>query len=274
MNLALYQRLGKVVKMKKYSGYLLDLDGTMYAGTEVIEGAREFIAYLANNNLPYLFVTNNASKRPDEVAEKLSKMGFVAHADNVVTSAMATASYIADEKPGATVYIIGGTGIRQALEDEGLVIKEEEHVDYVVIGLDVDINYEKLSIACLAVRNGAKFISTNPDTSIPTERGFLPGNGALTSVITVSTGVEPKFIGKPMPTIMNKAVEMIGLDKSELVMIGDLYMTDIMSGINSDIDTLHVQTGVSTYEQVMAEAVPPTYSVKNLLEVIDMYEGE
>lgn len=260
--------------MKKYSGYLLDLDGTMYAGTDVIEGAAEFIQYLADHNLPYLFVTNNASKRPDEVAEKLSGLGILARPENVVTSAMATASYIADEQPGATVYVIGGTGIRQALKDEGLVIKEDTHVDYVVIGLDVDINYEKLSIACLAVRNGAKFISTNPDTSIPTERGFLPGNGALTSVITVSTGVEPLFIGKPMPTIMNKAVEMIGLDKSELVMIGDLYMTDIMSGINSGIDTLHVQTGVSSYDQVMAEAVQPTYSVKNLLEVIDIYEGK
>ncbi|UBH16001.1 TIGR01457 family HAD-type hydrolase [Macrococcus armenti] len=258
--------------MKKYRGYLLDLDGTMYAGTRVIEGAKEFIEYLSNHNLPYLFVTNNASKRPDEVAEKLTQMGFVATADNVVTSAMATASYIAAESPGATVYVIGGTGIRQALTDEGLVIKDSEHVDYVVIGLDVDINYEKLSTACLAVRNGAKFISTNPDTSIPTERGFLPGNGALTSVITVSTGVEPKFIGKPMETIMNKAVDIIKLPKEEIVMIGDLYMTDIMSGINAGIDTLHVQTGVSTYEQVMAEQVPPTYSVKNLMEVINLYE--
>ncbi|UOB21103.1 TIGR01457 family HAD-type hydrolase [Macrococcus armenti] len=258
--------------MKKYRGYLLDLDGTMYAGTRVIEGAKEFIEYLSNHNLPYLFVTNNASKRPDEVAEKLTQMGFVATADNVVTSAMATASYIAAESPGATVYVVGGTGIRQALMDEGLVIKDSEHVDYVVIGLDVDINYEKLSTACLAVRNGAKFISTNPDTSIPTERGFLPGNGALTSVITVSTGVQPKFIGKPMETIMNKAVDIIKLPKEEIVMIGDLYMTDIMSGINAGIDTLHVQTGVSTYEQVMAEQVPPTYSVKNLMEVIKLYE--
>ncbi|UBH09239.1 TIGR01457 family HAD-type hydrolase [Macrococcus armenti] len=258
--------------MKKYRGYLLDLDGTMYAGTRVIEGAKEFIEYLSNHNLPYLFVTNNASKRPDEVAEKLTQMGFVATADNVVTSAMATASYIAAESPGATVYVIGGTGIRQALMDEELVIKDSEHVDYVVIGLDVDINYEKLSTACLAVRNGAKFISTNPDTSIPTERGFLPGNGALTSVITVSTGVQPKFIGKPMETIMNKAVDIIKLPKEEIVMIGDLYMTDIMSGINAGIDTLHVQTGVSTYEQVMVEQVPPTYSVKNLMEVINLYE--
>ncbi len=259
-------------KLKKYKGYLLDLDGTMYAGTRVIEGAKEFIEYLSNNNLPYLFVTNNASKRPDEVAEKLTDMGFIATPDNVVTSAMATASYIAEEHPGASVYVIGGTGIRQALQDEQLVITDDIHVDYVVIGLDVDINYEKLSKACLAVRNGARFISTNPDTSIPTERGFLPGNGALTSVVSVSTGIEPKFIGKPMETIMNKAVDMIQLPKEELIMIGDLYMTDIMSGINAGIDTLHVQTGVSTYEQVMAEQVPPTHSVKNLLDVIRIYE--
>lgn len=246
----------------------------MYAGTRVIEGAKEFIEYLSNNNLPYLFVTNNASKRPDEVAEKLTNMGFIATADNVVTSAMATASYIAEEHPGASVYVIGGTGIRQALQDEQLVITDDIHVDYVVIGLDVDINYEKLSKACLAVRNGARFISTNPDTSIPTERGFLPGNGALTSVVSVSTGIAPKFIGKPMETIMNKAVDMMQLPKEELVMIGDLYMTDIMSGINAGIDTLHVQTGVSTYEQVMAEQVPPTHSVKNLLDIIRIYEND
>lgn len=258
--------------MKQYKGYLLDLDGTMYAGTKVVDGAREFIDYLSEHKIPYLFVTNNASKTPEEVSDKLLGMGFKTTSQHVVTSAMATAMYIRDESPGASVYVIGGTGIRQALKDEGLVVKDDTDVDYVVIGLDVEINYEKLSIACLAVRNGAKFISTNPDTSIPTERGFLPGNGALTSVITVSTGVEPVFIGKPEQHIMNKAVELINLPKEDLVMVGDLYMTDIMSGINSGIDTLHVQTGVSTYEQVMAEEVPPTNSVKNLLEVIDFYE--
>lgn len=259
--------------MKKYRGYLLDLDGTMYAGTRLIEGAKEFIDYLANHNLPYLFVTNNASKTAEEVSDKLTGMGFVSSPDNVVTSAMATAMYIAEEKPRASVFVIGGSGIRTALEDEGLVLKDDEHVDYVVIGLDVDISYEKYAVACLAVRNGAKFISTNPDVSIPTERGFLPGNGALTSVVAVSTGIDPIFIGKPEQHIMNKAVELIGLSKEDLVMIGDLYMTDIMSGINSGIDTLHVQTGVTTYEAIMKEKIPPTYSVKNLLEVIDFYEG-
>lgn len=261
--------------MKRYKGFFLDLDGTMYAGTRVIDGAKEFIDYLAQEQIPYLFVTNNASKTPEEVSDKLTKMGFVSRPENVVTSAMATASYINEESPGASVYCIGGSGIKTALKEEGLVLKEDEHVDYVVIGLDVDINYEKLAIACLAVRNGAKFISTNPDLSIPTERGFLPGNGALTSAVSVSTGVTPQFIGKPNAPIMDKAIKMIGLDKSEVVMVGDLYMTDIMSGINAGIDTLHVQTGVSTYEQVMQEKVPPTYSVKDLNEVIKHYtQGE
>ncbi|GGA99284.1 TIGR01457 family HAD-type hydrolase [Macrococcus hajekii] len=260
--------------MKKYKGYLLDLDGTMYAGTQVTEGAKEFIDYLYEERLPYLFVTNNASKTPDEVAEKLTGMGFPCTADNVVTSAMATAMFIAEEQPGADVHCIGGKGIRQALTDAGLNIVDGEQADYVVIGLDADINYDKYATAALAIRNGAKFISTNPDRTLPSERGLLPGNGALTSVLTVATDIEPIFIGKPEVHIMNKAVEMIGLPKEDLVMIGDLYMTDIMSGINSGIDTLHVQTGVSTYDAVMAEEVPPSYSVRNLNDVIDIYKEE
>jgi len=258
--------------MKKYKGYLLDLDGTMYAGTRVIEGAKEFIDYLYQNELPYLFVTNNASKTPDEVAAKLTGMGFPCTARNIVTSAMATAMYIADEKPGARVHCVGGKGIRQALKNEGLEIVDDTEADYVVIGLDVDITYEKFANAALAIRNGATFISTNPDRTLPSERGLLPGNGALTSVLTVATDADPIFIGKPEVHIMNKAVEMIGLPKEDLVMIGDLYMTDILSGINSGIDTLHVQTGVSTYDAVMAEEVPPSYSVKNLNDVIKIYE--
>lgn len=254
--------------MKEYKGYLFDIDGTIYKGTELIVGAKEFVQKLADDGIPYLFVTNNSSKTPDEVAMKLNSMGIPCNKDNVVTSAMATARYIALEAKGSTVYVIGGSGIRTALTEAGMTIVDDEHADYVVVGLDIDLTYEKLAKACLAVRNGATFISTNKDVSIPTERGFLPGNGSITSVVHVSTGVEPIFIGKPEVHIMNEAVEIIGLPKEELVMVGDLYMTDILSGINSNIDTIHVQTGVSTFEQVMSEDIPPTYSIKNLLEII------
>lgn len=254
--------------MKDYKGYFIDIDGTMYKGSEIIEGAIEFIEYLNANNKDYLFVTNNSSKTPGEVAEKLNNMGFNTSSEHVITSAMATAGYISEESPGASVYMVGGSGLKSSLSDAGLVIKEDQNVDYVVMGLDVNISYEKLSVACLAVRNGAKFISTNKDVSIPNERGFLPGNGSLTSVVSVSTGQTPIFIGKPETIIMEQAVEKIGLSKEECVMIGDLYDTDILAGINSGIDTLHVQTGVTSLEEINLKEILPTYSVKNLFEVI------
>ncbi|WP_239738257.1 TIGR01457 family HAD-type hydrolase [Mammaliicoccus sp. H-M32] len=254
--------------MKDYKGYFIDIDGTMYKGSEIIEGAIEFIEYLNANNKDYLFVTNNSSKTPAEVAEKLNNMGFNTSSEHVITSAMATAGYISEESPGASVYMVGGSGLKSSLSDAGLVIKEDQNVDYVVMGLDVNISYEKLSVACLAVRNGAKFISTNKDVSIPNERGFLPGNGSLTSVVSVSTGQTPIFIGKPETIIMEQAVEKIGLSKEECVMIGDLYDTDILAGINSGIDTLHVQTGVTSLEEISLKEILPTYSVKNLFEVI------
>ncbi|WP_239720301.1 MULTISPECIES: TIGR01457 family HAD-type hydrolase [unclassified Mammaliicoccus] len=254
--------------MKDYKGYFIDIDGTMYKGSKIIEGAIEFIEYLNANNKDYLFVTNNSSKTPAEVAEKLNNMGFNTSSEHVITSAMATAGYISEESPGASVYMVGGSGLKSSLSDAGLVIKEDQNVDYVVMGLDVNISYEKLSVACLAVRNGAKFISTNKDVSIPNERGFLPGNGSLTSVVSVSTGQTPIFIGKPETIIMEQAVEKIGLSKEECVMIGDLYDTDILAGINSGIDTLHVQTGVTSLEEINLKEILPTYSVKNLFEVI------
>lgn len=254
--------------MKQYKAYLIDLDGTMYMGTDEIDGAKQFIDYLNVKGIPHLYVTNNSTKTPEQVTEKLREMHIDAKPEEVVTSALATADYISEQSPGASVYMLGGSGLNTALTEAGLVIKNDEHVDYVVIGLDEQVTYEKLAIATLGVRNGATFISTNPDVSIPKERGFLPGNGAITSVVSVSTGVSPQFIGKPEPIIMVKALEILGLDKSEVAMVGDLYDTDIMSGINVGMDMIHVQTGVSTLEDVQNKNVPPTYSFKDLNEAI------
>ncbi|RIM13063.1 TIGR01457 family HAD-type hydrolase, partial [Staphylococcus cohnii] len=156
------------------------------------------------------------------------------------------------------------SSLEKALTSHGLILKDDEFVDYVVIGLDEAVTYEKLTTATLGVRNGAKFISTNQDVSIPKERGFLPGNGAITSVVTVSTGIQPTFIGKPEPIIMKKALEILDLERSEVAMVGDLYDTDILSGINVDIDTIHVQIGVTTQEQIVLQEIPPTYTFKDL----------
>ncbi|WP_227397152.1 TIGR01457 family HAD-type hydrolase [Jeotgalibacillus aurantiacus] len=251
--------------MKQYKGYLIDLDGTMYRGTEAIPEAVDFVKKLKDKGIPYLFVTNNSSKTQEQVAAHLKGFDVPAEPEQVFTTSLATASVISREKSDASVYVIGGDGIRQALTDKGLTIKDE-NPDYVVVGLDREITYEKLALGCLAVRGGAKFISTNGDIAIPTERGLLPGNGSLTSVIAVSTQTEPMFIGKPEAVIMEQALHVLGLPKEEVVMVGDNYDTDIQAGFNTGMDTLMVHTGVSPKSLLETKELQPTYSINSLAE--------
>ncbi|HYK74084.1 MAG TPA: TIGR01457 family HAD-type hydrolase [Pseudoneobacillus sp.] len=251
--------------MKNYGGYLIDLDGTMYRGTEKIAEAVDFVKKLNKKGIPYLFVTNNSSRTPEQVAVKLQEFDIPATEKLVFTTSQATANYIYLQKKDASVYVIGEEGIRTALEEKGFRFAEED-ADYVVTGIDRGITYEKLAIACLAVRKGATFISTNADIAIPTERGLLPGNGSLTSVISVSTQVKPIFIGKPESIIMEQALKVLGTNKEETIMVGDYYDTDIMAGMNAGIDTLLVHTGVTTKELLTGYKEMPTYVVDSLSE--------
>ncbi|MGG4264621.1 TIGR01457 family HAD-type hydrolase [Peribacillus simplex] len=249
--------------MKSYKGYLIDLDGTMYRGTEQIAEAAGFINDLKKRDIPYLFVTNNSSRTPEQVADKLRSIGISTENDQVFTTSMATANYIAEQKEGASVYVVGEEGIIEALKEKGMKLVDE-HPDFLVMGIDRGVNYEKLSKACLAVRNGAVFISTNGDIAIPTERGLLPGNGALTSVVSVSTQVQPIFIGKPESVIVEQALRVLGIPKEETIMVGDNYDTDILAGINAGIDTLLVHTGVTTKERLKQYKEQPTHVVDTL----------
>jgi len=253
--------------MKQYKGYLIDLDGTMYRGEEQIEEASLFIKALKEKNIPYLFVTNNSTRRPEQVADKLNSFNIPTTKEQVFTTSNATANYIKEQKADATVYMIGEEGLQYALEEVGLTITDN-NPDFVISGLDRNINYEKLAKACIAVRNGATFISTNGDIAIPTERGLLPGNGSLTSVIAVSTTVKPIFIGKPESIIMEQALKVLGVAKEDTLMIGDYYDTDIMAGINTGVDTLIVHTGVTTRDMLSNYETQPTYSVDSLEEWI------
>lgn len=249
--------------MKHYKGYLIDLDGTIYRGTEKIEEAGAFIEGLVKRKIPYLFVTNNSSRTPEQVAEKLRAFGIEAKDEQVFTTSMATANFIAERKSNSTAYVVGEEGIIAALQAKGIHLTDEKP-DFVVMGIDRGINYEKLTKACLAVRNGAFFISTNADIALPTERGFLPGNGSITSVVTVSTGVQPVFIGKPESIIVEQALKVLGISKDETIMVGDNYDTDILAGINAGMDTLLVHTGVTTKEHLTKYNVKPTHVLDSL----------
>lgn len=249
--------------MKKYKGYLFDLDGTIYRGKEPIPEAVEFVKQLKDAGIPYMFVTNNAARTREDMADTLQSMDIPAEPENVITSSMATASYIKEKKPLGSVYVIGEAGLLNAIRNEGLTL-DSENPDYVVVGLDRNLTYEKLALGSIAIRNGATFLSTNPDASIPTERGLLPGNGAITSVLKVATNTEPIFIGKPEPIIIRQALELLKLDPSEAIMVGDNYHTDILAGIHAGVDTLLVHTGVTRKADLEHVGDQPTYFVETL----------
>ncbi|MCP8969760.1 TIGR01457 family HAD-type hydrolase [Ectobacillus ponti] len=254
--------------MKKYKGYLIDLDGTMYRGEEKIEEASDFVKALQEKGIPYLFVTNNSTRRPEQVADKLMSMDIPATPEQVFTTSQAAANFIAERKADASVYMIGEEGLEAALQEKGFTMNDVDP-DFVITGLDREITYEKLAKACLAVRKGATFLSTNADIALPTERGLMPGNGSLTSVVAVSTTVQPTFIGKPEPIIIEQALKIIGTSKEETLMVGDYYDTDILAGLRAGLDTLMVHTGVTTPEKLREYGEQPTYAIHSLTEWMD-----
>ncbi|WP_017379784.1 TIGR01457 family HAD-type hydrolase [Paenisporosarcina sp. TG-14] len=253
--------------MKAYKGYCIDLDGTVYRGKEPIMETVQFIQLLQEQGIEPFFVTNNASQTPDQVLTKLKGFGVDAKRSHIMTSAMAAAKYIALHYFGKEVSMIGSSGLREALHENGVNIVPSSQ-DVFVIGMDRGITYEKIAQACLDVRNGAVFISTNSDRAYPSERGLLPGNGAFTALIQTSTGVDPIFIGKPQGHML----EIIQLEhqfaKEDMVMIGDNYDTDILAGIEFGIDTIHVNTGVTSTEKVQLKSIPPTMTMQNLLDLV------
>ena len=253
--------------MKKYAGYMIDLDGTIYRGKEKIPAAKRFIERLQEHDIPFLFVTNNSTQAPIKVVENLAN-NFDIHVkeENVYPSALATADYIADlNKDKRSVYVIGEVGLKQAILDKGFHF-EETNPDYVVVGLDYDVTYHKFELATLAIKRGAKFIGTNADTNLPNERGLVPGAGSVIALVECSTQQKATYIGKPETIIMEKALERLGLPKDEVVMVGDNYMTDIKAGINFGIDTMLVYTGVSTRELVRKQEIAPTIELGSLDE--------
>lgn len=249
--------------MKSYKAYCLDLDGTVYRGKEAVAEAPGFVARLQAKGIEPFFVTNNASMTQAQLNAKLAKFGVVTEDKQIMSSAIAAAKYISRWYPNKSVYMIGSDGLNEALQQEGIV-RVEENADVVVMGIDPAITYEKLAVACLEIRKGAVFLSTNRDLAFPSERGLLPGNGAFTALVAASTGVEPIYIGKPEEHMLDAILYEHGFEKEEMVMVGDNYETDILAGIHFGIDTAHVNTGVTPMEDVLEKEAQPTYVLENL----------
>ncbi|HER1152138.1 TPA: TIGR01457 family HAD-type hydrolase [Streptococcus pyogenes] len=249
-----------------YKGYLIDLDGTIYQGKNRIPAGERFIKRLQEKGIPYLLVTNNTTRTPEMVQSMLANQFNVETGiETIYTATMATVDYMNDMNRGKTAYVIGETGLKSAIAAAGYV-EELENPAYVVVGLDSQVTYEMLAIATLAIQKGALFIGTNPDLNIPTERGLMPGAGALNALLEAATRVKPVFIGKPNAIIMNKSLEVLGIQRSEAVMVGDNYLTDIMAGIQNDIATILVTTGFTRPEEVPTLPILPDHVLSSLDE--------
>ncbi|HEQ9947883.1 TPA: TIGR01457 family HAD-type hydrolase [Streptococcus pyogenes] len=249
-----------------YKGYLIDLDGTIYQGKNRIPAGERFIKRLQEKGIPYLLVTNNTTRTPEMVQSMLTNQFHVETGiETIYTATMATVDYMNDMNRGKTAYVIGETGLKSAIAAAGYV-EELENPAYVVVGLDSQVTYEMLAIATFAIQKGALFIGTNPDLNIPTERGLMPGAGALNALLEAATRVKPVFIGKPNAIIMNKSLEVLGIQRSEAVMVGDNYLTDIMAGIQNDIATILVTTGFTRPEEVPTLPIQPDHVLSSLDE--------
>ncbi|MEE1130505.1 MAG: TIGR01457 family HAD-type hydrolase [Caryophanon sp.] len=251
--------------MKQYKAYCFDLDGTVYKGKHVIDTAVSYIHMLQARGIEPFYVTNNSSKTTAQIQETLRAFHIEAPATHIYSSAMATAQYVQHRYPNARVRIMGEDGIRDAAQTVGLQLVDGVEADVFVMGIDRQLTYTTLADACKTVQNGAAFVATNEDVKFPSEQYFLPGNGSLARLVQGVTGVAPTYIGKPSPVMLELIAETFGYDKSDMVMIGDNYDTDILSGIRFGIDTIHVNTGVTSTEAAYAKEQPPTMLVENMM---------
>ncbi|OPH60256.1 HAD family hydrolase [Paenibacillus ferrarius] len=257
-------------------GFLIDLDGTLYRGHEPIPHAAAFIQWLQRHQMPFLLVTNNSSRTPEQVAEHLLAFGIEVPPAAIYTSSQAAAQYLTEQRGGNRVHIVGEAGLRIALAAAGFA-SDETTPDYVVQGIDRSFSYEKLTEAVRHVKQGATYVLTNPDRMLPSDGGLMPGAGSLAAAITAASGVEPVVIGKPSPIIMAYATERLGLPPADVWVIGDNVHTDIRGGAVSGCRTALVLTGVATadnvHEQVASAGVTPDLICSDLQHFMDQFKA-
>src|SRR5271166_6538662 len=246
-------------------GYLIDMDGVLYRGSELIPGADYFIENLRERNIPFRFLTNNSQRTRRDVVAKLTRMGVGVEEEHVFTCAMATARFLADQKPGGTAFVIGEGGLLTALHQNGYAVVDHEP-DYVVVGEGRTFNLELVEAAVRMILAGAKLIATNLDPNCPTENGLRPGCGAMVAMLEIATGMKAFSAGKPSPLMMRAARKDLGLTTDETIMIGDTMETDILGGVQLEFHTVLVLSGGTRREDIDKYAYRPEIVVDSLAE--------
>lgn len=247
-------------------GYLIDMDGVIYRGSQVIPGAERFVEKLIRYDIPFLFLTNNSQRTRRDVATKLERMGFAVNESHVFTCAMATGRFLAQQKPHGTAYVIAEGGLLNAMHVAGYSIVDHAP-DYVVVGEGRALTLEMLEAAVQMILDGAKLIATNLDPNCPTQTGTRPGCGAIISFLETATGAEAFSVGKPSPVMMRAARKELGLATSETVMIGDTMATDILGGVQLGYRTVLVLSGGTQREDIERHAYRPDLVLDSIADI-------
>ena len=262
-----------IERLSMVRGFLLDMDGTFYLSDRLLEGALRFIDLLREQKKEFLFLTNNSSKHRRQYAEKISRLGLPLPEEAVLTSGEATALYLKEKHPGADLFLVGTPSLEEEFHQHGFRLVQKEP-QFLVLGFDTTLTYQKLWSLCDFVRAGVPYIATHPDFNCPTETGWMPDVGAMIAFVKAATGREPDLVvGKPNRLIVDAAAVKMNLQVDQLAMIGDRLYTDIALGQASGIATVLVLSGETKIEDLKDSPFQPDYTFQNLAGVADWLEN-
>ena len=242
--------------LEKAELFVLDMDGTFYLGDRILDGALDFLKTVEESGRKYLFFTNNSSRSPKVYLEKLKRMNCEIGREQIMTSGDVMIRYLKTCYAGRSVYLVGTPALEESFR-EAKIRLTQEMPDVVVIGFDLTLTYEKLERACTYIRNGAEFLATHLDINCPTEEGFIPDCGAFCAAISLSTGKQPRYVGKPFPETVEMILKKTGVDRDRIAFVGDRLYTDVATGVNNGAMGMLVLTGETKRKDLEgAEVVP------------------
>src|SRR5512137_1170849 len=250
--------------IKSKAGFIIDMDGVIYHGNKLLPGVTDFLAWLEASGKSYLFLTNSSERTPKELHEKMKRLGISIDEEHFYTSALATAGFLSSQKPNGSAYIIGDAGLIHALYSVGYTTNNV-NPDYVVVGDTSGYNFEKIETAVNLVLNGARLIGTNPDISGPVENGITPSVKALIAPIEIASGKKAYFVGKPNPLMMRIALRKLGVKREDAIVIGDRMDTDVRCGLESELDTLLVLSGITDRDAIDNFPYRPRYVLNGIV---------
>jgi NagD protein len=253
---------------RQIESWLMDMDGVLVHEEQLIPGADRFIARLRERGLPFMVLTNNSIYTRRDLAARLSTSGLDVPEESIWTSALATARFLEDQRPGGSAFVIGEAGLTTALHEAGYTLTDRKP-DYVVLGETRTYSFERITRAIRLIENGARFIATNPDATGPSVDGPLPATGSVAALISRATGRQPYFVGKPNPLMMRSALNAIDAHSETAAMIGDRMDTDIVSGIEAGMSTVLVLTGVTTTADAQLHPYRASRVIDSIADLID-----